>query len=35
MYHRIFLALALIGLIGVSSAQAHDVSLHKGKPTRE
>src|SRR5262245_9059974 len=33
MAHRILLALVLIGFLGASSASAHDVSLHKGKPT--
>jgi len=34
MYRGMFLAMALVGLIGTSSVQAHDASLHKGKPTK-
>jgi hypothetical protein len=33
MLSKLFLALALTGMLGVSSAYAHDASLHKGKPT--
>src|SRR5581483_6815319 len=33
MSYKIFLALALIGVLRVSTAYAHDVRLHKGKPT--
>jgi hypothetical protein len=33
MSYKIFLALALTGVLGVASVYAHDASLHKGKPT--
>jgi ribosomal protein S1 len=34
MHRSMLIALALLGLVGVSSAvRAHDASLHKGKPT--
>jgi len=33
MSYKIVLALALTGVLGVTSAYAHDARLHKGKPT--
>jgi len=33
MSYKLFLALALMGLLGAAPAYAHDASLHKGKPT--
>src|SRR5215510_2198919 len=32
MFHKVFLALALTSVVSVSTAYAHDASLHKGKP---
>ncbi|HEV8718005.1 MAG TPA: DUF5666 domain-containing protein [Candidatus Binatia bacterium] len=32
--YRGLIALLFLGILAVTSAQAHDVSLHKGKPTR-
>jgi ribosomal protein S1 len=34
MYRSAFLVLILCGLVGVSFVEAHDASLHKGKPTQ-
>ena len=34
MYRSVLLVLALLGFVGVSSAEAHDARLHKGKPTK-
>lgn len=33
MSYKLFLTVALTGILGVTSAYAHDASLHKGKPT--
>jgi hypothetical protein len=33
MAYKLFLTLALTGVLGVAPAYAHDASLHKGKPT--
>jgi hypothetical protein len=33
MLYKVFLVLALTSMLSVSAAYAHDVSLHKGKPT--
>jgi|GEM_PF-4643885 len=33
MYHIMFFIFAFVSLLGISPVYAHDVSLHKGKPT--
>src|SRR5262245_52416844 len=33
MAYKLFIALAVIGVLSLSTAYAHDASLHKGKPT--
>lgn len=34
MYRSMLIALVLAGFCGLSSVEAHDASLHKGKPTK-